>query len=302
MALDLYLHAVWGELTYQQVDGNWTQIQGQFNSLQSAFAQSIPKTNLTATTAPTVNDDSSAGYRDLSRWYDTVTETLYICIDPSPGAAVWIEDDFDPLGFGSAALAQLGTAPDEVPQNSDLGSAAYLNFGTGADDLLKKSAGDALYPEIGLTLTAGTGLTGGGDLSANRSFGVDIAADADLYAGESEKIPDAAGLYSAAAVVASTGSGSWAPDFEAGRNFQRTLSGNSTLANPTNQTNGQSGLIYVIQNGTGTYTLAYGNQYEFLDDVPTINTAANAVNVFSYYVRDAGSRITLAYLGRAVTA
>lgn len=302
MALDLYLHAVWGELTYQQVDGNWTQIQGQFNALQSSFAQAFPKSNLTATTDPTVADDRNAGYSELSRWYNNSTETLFILLDPTPGAAVWIEDDFDPLGFGSAALADLGTAPDNVPQNSDLGSAAYLDFGTGSDDLLKKSAGDTLYVPLARTFTAGDGLTGGGDLSANRSFGVDIAADADLYAGEPNKIPDAAGLYSAAAVVTSTGSGSWAPDFEAGRNFQRTLSGNSTLANPTNQKNGQSGLIYIIQDGTGGHTLDFGNQYEFLDEVPTISTAANAVNVFSYYVRDAGSRITLAYLGRAVTA
>lgn len=128
MALDLYLHAVWGELTYQQVDGNWTQIQSQFNALQVSFAQSIPQNNLTATTAPTINDDAGDGYSELSRWYDTVTETLYICIDPSAGAAVWIEDDFDPLGFGSAALAQLGTGPSDVPQNSDLGTAAYKNI------------------------------------------------------------------------------------------------------------------------------------------------------------------------------
>lgn len=45
--------------------------------------------NLTATTAPTVNDDQTAGYAVLSQWLDTALKDLYVCLDASTGAAVW---------------------------------------------------------------------------------------------------------------------------------------------------------------------------------------------------------------------
>lgn len=47
------------------------------------------KANLTATTAPTVNDDQSQEYSNGSPWFDVTTGTLYICKDPTNGAAVW---------------------------------------------------------------------------------------------------------------------------------------------------------------------------------------------------------------------
>jgi len=45
--------------------------------------------NLNATVAPTVNDDSSAGYAVGSKWIDTTADEAYVCLDASAGAAVW---------------------------------------------------------------------------------------------------------------------------------------------------------------------------------------------------------------------
>jgi hypothetical protein len=47
--------------------------------------------NLAAVTAPTVNDDSGAGYEIGSRWYDTALDEVYECLDASVGAAVWVQ-------------------------------------------------------------------------------------------------------------------------------------------------------------------------------------------------------------------
>jgi hypothetical protein len=80
------------------------------------------------------------------------------------------------------------------------------------------------------------------------------------------------------------------PDFAAGNHFTVTLGGNRTLANPTNLTAGQSGVIYVIQNGTGSRTLAYGSNWDFAGGTaPTLSTAANAVDVLAYAVRSNSS-------------
>jgi hypothetical protein len=73
-------------------------------------------------------------------------------------------------------------------------------------------------------------------------------------------------------------------------NFTVTLGGNRTLANPSNQTAGQSGSIFIVQDGTGSRTLAYGTDYEFAGGTaPTLSTTANAVDRIDYIVRASGN-------------
>jgi hypothetical protein len=49
------------------------------------------KVKLDATTAPTVTDDSDAGYGVQSRWTNVTLDKEYVCLDASVGAAVWTE-------------------------------------------------------------------------------------------------------------------------------------------------------------------------------------------------------------------
>jgi hypothetical protein len=81
-------------------------------------------------------------------------------------------------------------------------------------------------------------------------------------------------------------------DLAVANNFSVTLGGNRTLANPSNQTAGQSGVIVITQDGTGSRTLAYGSNWKFPSGTaPTLTTTANAVDVLVYYV-ESSSRIT----------
>ena len=75
-------------------------------------------------------------------------------------------------------------------------------------------------------------------------------------------------------------------DFAVANNFSVTLGGNRTLANPSNQTAGQSGCIWITQDGTGSRTLAYGSQWDFTGGTaPTLSTAAGAVDCLVYAVQ-----------------
>lgn len=47
--------------------------------------------NFTAVVDPTVNDDSLLGYQVGSQWANTVTETYWVCINATPGAALWLQ-------------------------------------------------------------------------------------------------------------------------------------------------------------------------------------------------------------------
>lgn len=76
------------------------------------------------------------------------------------------------------------------------------------------------------------------------------------------------------------------PDFTTANNFTVTLGGNRTLANPTSPVAGQSGIIYIVQDGTGSRTLSYGTSWKFSNGfTPTLTTTANAVDALVYTVR-----------------
>jgi len=87
------------------------------------------------------------------------------------------------------------------------------------------------------------------------------------------------------------------PDFAVANNFSVTLGGNRTLANPSNLTAGQSGVIVITQDGTGSRTLAYGSYFKFANGTaPTLTTTASAVDVLAYYV-ESSTRITARLIG-----
>jgi hypothetical protein len=82
------------------------------------------------------------------------------------------------------------------------------------------------------------------------------------------------------------------PDFANSNNFSVTLGGNRTLANPTNLVAGQSGCIWITQDGTGSRTLAYGSQWDFAGGTaPTLSISASAVDCLVYAVQSS-TRIT----------
>jgi hypothetical protein len=74
--------------------------------------------------------------------------------------------------------------------------------------------------------------------------------------------------------------------------FRVTLGGNRTLANPTNPKDGQSITVEVIQDGTGSRTLAYGTAYSFTASTPqpSLSTAAGDRDLISFFY-DAGAAL-----------
>ena len=85
-------------------------------------------------------------------------------------------------------------------------------------------------------------------------------------------------------------SGNTTLDFQTYQNFVLTFTGNVTLDNPTTEAVGQSGFIFVIQDGTGSRTLALGTDYETVGGAGlTISTTASAVDLIPYVVKASGS-------------
>ena len=77
-------------------------------------------------------------------------------------------------------------------------------------------------------------------------------------------------------------------NFATANNFQLTLTGSAsntrTLANPSNVTAGQSGVITIVQSSNGGNLLTYGSNWDFSGAAIPLSTTANAVDTIAYYV------------------
>lgn len=97
-------------------------------------------------------------------------------------------------------------------------------------------------------------------------------------------------VWSAADQVTLTDATTIAVDMSTFLNAAVTLGGNRTLGNPTNTKVGQTGYIRIIQDATGSRTLAYGSNWEFGGGVaPVLTTTANAVDILFYQVMSSTS-------------
>ena len=90
------------------------------------------------------------------------------------------------------------------------------------------------------------------------------------------------------------------PDFAVNQNFTVTLAHNAALENPSNVVAGQTGSVFVVQDGTGSRTMSYGTSWEFpAGAAPTLTTTAAALDRIDYIVRSATSIQAVATLAYA---
>ena len=77
-------------------------------------------------------------------------------------------------------------------------------------------------------------------------------------------------------------------DMANSNNFSVTLAHNAEFANPSNDTAGQSGSIFITQDGTGSRTASWGSDWDFAGGTaPTLTTTAGAVDRIDYVILDA---------------
>lgn len=120
----------------------------------------------------------------------------------------------------------------------------------------------------------------------------DIGTTIQAYDADTAKT-DVAQTYTAAqrgTIGTLTDGATITPDFATANNFTVTLAGNRTIANPTNLTAGQSGSIFIVQDGTGSRTAAWGSYWDFAaGTAPTLTTTAAGVDRVDYVVRSTTS-------------
>ena len=109
-----------------------------------------PLSKYNATAAPAATDDSESGFAPGSRWVDVTNDVVYICLDASVGAAIWIEvmevGDYDADRDGLIDAAHGGT---ELDSSAETG---IPHLSSGSWSILKR-----LSPGEDTELTIATG-------------------------------------------------------------------------------------------------------------------------------------------------
>lgn len=159
--------------------------------------------------------------------------------------------------------------------SADIASQAEAEAGSVSTKLMtpqrSRQHGDARYAQLTRSVATGTGLTGGGDLSADRTIAADIASQAEAEAGVSttklttpQRVAQAIAALAPALPSPTPGSLTDAAtivvNWAAAQNFTCVLAGNRTLGNPSNGIPGTARHFYFTTSG-GTRTLGLGSNY-----------------------------------------
>lgn len=257
------------------------------------------------------NADAAAASALAAQTAETNAETAETNAEAAQAAAEAARDQVLAV-YDSFDDRYLGTKTSDPTLDNDgnalVAGALYFNSVSGIMKLYTGSAWVAAYVQ---GVASSIGFTPAGNIDATNvqaaieeldsekiatsAIGVTVQA----YDADTAKT-DVAQSFTAAqrgSVSALTDGATITPDFAVANNFSVTLGGNRTLANPTNLTAGQSGVIVLTQDGTGSRTLAYGSYWKFpAGTAPTLTTTAAAVDVLAYYV-ESSTRITARLVG-----
>jgi len=263
-------------------------------SAASSAAAAAASASAAATSASSASSSASSASTSASTASTAATNasSAQTAAEAARDATLAAYDSFDDRYLGSKS----SNPSVDNDGNALVAGALYYNTTVPEMRLYTGSAWVAAYVSGASYLLTANNLS---ELTASAAtvrsnLGLVIGTNVQAY-NANTAVTNAAQSFTAAqrgAVSALTDGATITPDFAVANNFSVTLGGNRTLANPTNLTAGQSGVIRIAQDGTGSRTLAYGSYFKFPQGTaPTLTTTASAVDVLCYYV-ESTTRIT----------
>lgn len=182
----------------------------------------------------------------------------------------------DGFSSGPASSAQVNTAL----RQASVGVAGLSKFIADTLSITLSDDGDVANYEAQLLAAINTLITSGGSSAATAS---------DIWVGtDNTKFVTALAIANAMADQTLTDAATVAWNMALGFRAKVTLGGNRTLGQPTGLVKGTTGSLQVIQDGTGSRTLAYAACWDFMEDgAPTLSTGANKKDKIYFEVVDA---------------
>ena len=188
-------------------------------------------------------------------------------------------------GIPLAPTAAQGTNTTQVA------TTAFVNAEIAADIATKADLAGPTFTGVPAAPTAAVG-TNTTQLATTAYVQAEVGQSIQAHDADTAKT-DVAQTYTAAQraeVTALNFAATMTPNFADSNNFSVTLTGTGRIANPTNQVAGQSGSIFITQDGTGSRVLSWGDSggtsawYWAGGTAPTLSTGANVKDRVDYIV------------------
>ena len=257
---DAYIH---GTLEADAITLNGTALGSTFSAI--AGSSSI------VTTGALDSGSITSGFGTINNGSSTITTTGAVS-----GGSFVVPDDGD-IGSASATDAIQISSAGIVTFKDDIKikDGGTIGVASAADAMTVSSAGIVTFKDDILIKDGGT---------------IGVASDADVITIASTGVTTFSKAVVGSTDTDTSNTGSVTLDFNTNQNFVLTFTGNVTLANPSTESVGQTGVIICIQDGTGSRTLSLGTDYETAGGAGiTLSTAASAVDVIPYVVKASGS-------------
>ncbi len=170
---------------------------------------------------------------------------------------------------GGVAVRNIGTSVTEIPDIS-IADARYTRISAA-----NSFTGDNTFNSIVSVVGAAT-FGGAATFSSAATFNASVTFNSAVQVSGAAK----------GTIITLTDGASVIVSMAKANTFVVTLGGNRTLGFPSPIPPGQSGMIYIYQDGTGSRTLAYTSCWRFAGGTtPTLTTDAAAVDMLTYSVR-----------------
>lgn len=184
---------------------------------------------------------------------------------------------------GGVAIAAISSGTNEAMSINAKGSGAIAIGGTSTGGIALGAGGGGV---TATALTVNTSFTATGLVGYAALQTAAIATSSEYLAGTASKLVQSGAIYPSETTTTFGATTSF--DFATFINTAVTLTGNITTMNVSNVKAGQSGMITLIQDGTGSRTTVWNAIFKFAGGLaPTLSTTSGAIDVLTYSCRSA---------------
>jgi len=239
-------------------------ISGSFNGSEVNFTLQVNSQNVSPGSSNAIIVSVGGVVQNPGTDYTVAASTLTFTTAPASGLSFFglvlgQQVDTQSIADASVTAAKLAS-PLDLPDNQK------IRFGTGNDLEIFHNASDSIINDAGQ-----------GDLK--------------LQLGGSTKFQVASGGVAltggaAANITALSDGATITIDMATACHHSVTLGGNRTFAAPSNQVVGQSGSIFITQDGTGSRTASFNAAFKFVGGTaPTLTTGAGLTDRIDYIIK-----------------
>ena len=251
------------------IDGNTLKIR---NSANNAFVTlgDVSATNFGHAGLSAANTFTSTNIFQEDVTFDGATAGRDIVFDRSDNALEFADNASLVFGAGSDL-----TITHDATDSTITSATNDLKITSNGDDLILEAEDDVIIRDNGGSNILAQFINGGAN---------------ELYHNATKKFETASGGISltggaAANITALSDGATITIDMATACHHSVTLGGNRTFAAPSNQVIGQSGSLFITQDGTGSRTASFNSAFKFVGGTaPTLTTGAGLTDRIDYII------------------